>query len=256
MRKKIKTGLIIGTVGLLVISGYLIQKPAVKIDSNNNSLSSDEFLKGDVDCADLAEGYTVCVEKSETPRNAEVPLKVGRKFIYEVKNSGGSGTDTYTVEKIENIEGIDYYVVLLDRYFVDKSGSDLGGPERAWFDKNTGEVIRYEYNQLPDSIFVIKGRVAEFMAAWNFAPWMLALEDDFYWRVKYKDKIDFNNYEAVGFTDYKVVGREKVGDRETFKVKITSVVDSKIDSEEYVWIDVQERILIKASTGAILISEN
>lgn len=258
MRKKIKIGLIIAIVYLSAIGGnvYFIQKSSLE-KQEIKPADNEPFLKGEIECFEIYDGEDTCVEKSDFPKNAGIPLRVGRKFIYEVKNSGGSGTDTYTVEKIENIGGIDYYVVRLDSYFVDESGTLLNDINKAWYNKNTGEIIKIESkDETGVPIFnPVEGKVAEFMASnWNFAPWMLALTDDFEWNLKYKYNTPYSI--GGGYKNYKVIGREKVEDRETFKVKITSVVNSKIDSEEYVWVDAQERILIKTSTGAILVLEN
>ena len=211
----------------------------------------EHFLKEKFECAKVQYNYEICVEKLKFLRNSEVPLSVGKKFIYEVIENGGRGTDKYTVERIEKINGNDYYVVRRDFYFVDKSKTIINDIDRAWYNTETGEVIKIEFNESQ----IVEGKVAEFIVSdtWNFAPWMLALNDNFEQKFKYRDT--YTKEGQIDYKNYKVAGKEKINGRETFKVKITSIVNFKKDNEEYWWIDAQKRILVKTSIGRRLIEE-
>jgi hypothetical protein len=257
MEKKFKISLIIGLmITLLIIGGtiYWFLKLLVKTGEEEFLINTREHFEF-FECVEVQHGYEICVEKSEFLRNAKVPLKVGKTFIYEVEERRGKGTDKYIVEGIEKIGVTDYYLVRRDFHFIDKSKTIIENTYRAWYSKDTGEVIKIDFVDFNESQ-IIEGEVAEFIVSdtWNFAPWMLALTDDFEWKWGYKDT--YTTGDQIDYKNFQVVGREEVNGRECFKVKRVTVVNSKIDSEEYWWIDVQKRILIQTSTGANLISEN
>jgi hypothetical protein len=245
---KIKKRIIaVSVVGIILVIGIYFIKGVnfEENDEKNKILNTEEFFKKKVECAEQ-DGYVICVEKSQLSRNTEVPLEVGKVFKYEVKREDGFGTDTYIVEKFEDINSRSYYVVKREFYFVDESDT-IKTIMMAWYDKETGRVLKHEFDGN-----IIKGEVSELLVSdtWFFAPWMLALNDSFKLEIKFND-----TYTERGYKLYEVVGREKINGKECFKVKLTTIVDSKIDSQAYWWIDTQKRILIKTSTGRILVSE-
>ncbi len=202
----------------------------------------ENFFKGGFEC-DEQDGYVICVEKIKISKNTGVPLKVGDIYRYNIKRKDGHGRDIYVVKKLERINNISYYMVQREHYFV--NSNEIISIYKVWFEKESGEVLKLEFDNI-----TIKGEVAELLISdtWFFAPWMLALNDSFKLIVKFN-----STYTKRGYKIYEIVGKEKINGIECYKVKIMTVVDSKVDSVVYFWIDVKRRILIKSSLGETII---
>jgi len=96
---------------------------------------------------------------------------------------------------------------------------------------------------------------------------MLALKDDFIWEQKTNTSSDM--YEGTDIFTYTFKDREKVNNRDCFKVEITKTAEGNIKdpmmkgkkSHKYkiirtVWVDVNKRIIVKQITksGGLTIS--
>lgn len=90
-----------------------------------------------------------------------------------------------------------------------------------------------------------------------FATWMLALTDNFKWKVYAKDT-SFGKSPNAETIEYKVVGREKVNGRDCFKVEM-QVKNKQMGNEGKIvfFVDVEKRIVAKMQMyqDNLLISE-
>jgi len=121
---------------------------------------------------------------------------------------------------------------------------------REYYNKDTGEITMIKKGLEGEGI--VKGNKAKLEVTSDsiFASWMLALDDNFKWKLIYnKTGVEEETY--LGEREFEVIGREEVNNRDCFKVEIKKIrVDSmtnvrKIVERRYLWIDVEKRILVK-----------
>ncbi len=260
-RFKLPIGLFIIIV-LLSIGGYLILSPS-EIENNKGNISE---YKTDLELKDnnfednvviessekeAKQTYNVFTEKLE--KNAEVPFRVGQKLGYEF-TGGEEGKDTYTVEKMERIDGKDNYVIRAEtKGLIIISPEDISTFRAVtvyYYNKDTGEITMIKKGLEGEGI--VKGDKAKLEVASDsiFAPWMLALDDNFKWKLNYNKTLEEEGT-YLGEREFEVIEREKVNGRTCFKVELkksrmdTMTNIKKIVERRYLWIDVEKRILVK-----------
>lgn len=177
----------------------------------------------------------------------------------------------FAVEKIERVEGKDCYVV--SRVRIMKISDEEKAAKRMneemvksmeasfnsqrtyyYYDKETGKCIMQEYfdGRSITKTFT-KNWAGNLDSAILFSDWMLALNNNFIWEQKSEISDESHGTTTQEVSEYIVKGREKVNGRECFKVEINKKTGEtgkeKYKSEEVdtVWIDVNERIMVKTT---------
>ncbi len=162
---------------------------------------------------------------------------------------------TYNVTEIGKIDEKDVYIV---------AKNNTQNPELEilyYFDKETGKLLQLK-EIIPNQRFTLKGDRAllESMKseAMIFEDWMLALTDNFNW----KRTIDLGQEGLKIIINYEVVGTEKIGNRECYKVErkimseaiyeqmngdITQVPNEQV-LKSTIWVDKNERIMVKSQS--------
>ncbi len=218
MNKKILIVLIsvicLAAIGVLLFNDKENTDTVVHSNKNNNSIEPTE--KYSVNPVK----YEITSAKN-LQRNADVPLSVGQEFRYYLnKYNGGYGNETYTVERIEIIEGKAYYVVRVNKEGVFKSDDDsqhIEFTQTIYYDKDNGSVLK-----LLGRGKVLTGDDAEITISESFfASWMLALDDNFKWKQEYTYTIGEKTKKKS--KEYEVVNRDKIEGIECFKVKVTTI---------------------------------
>lgn len=262
-RTEIQKGfiMIIVIVITMLVLGCLSEEPPDKTlenDKNNTVIKYSE--KKIID-------YRYKVTAKELESNAKVPFEIGQRFVYKTTPATAEqrifGESIFTVEGIEKIDKKECYVVYKNytEIYVDPFGKDKKRHWDIWYyyDKENGDIIAVK-----DGSYLIRGGEAELRAIDNsmFAPYMLALTDDFKWEQDVYSNLSDIGIEGHDKIEYKVVGREKINNRECFKVECVYFLQryggNKIDHKEIFWVDVEKRILIKKdyySKGNLRISE-
>lgn len=164
--------------------------------------------------------------------NAAIPFKAGQKFEYEIRGysqDGGiisQGQGIYTLKAINE----KYYTLQIKgSIFVLRPSDYMFNFENIYYyNKTTGDLERVDFDG--ESYFGEKAELRAVDTSVIFANWMLALTDNFYYK---KEGI----YKKI-----KVVGKEKINDRETFKVEVET---ASSDRKMIIWVDVKKRIAIK-----------
>lgn len=164
--------------------------------------------------------------------NTAIPFKIGQKFEYEVRGysqDGGTisqGRGIYTLKEINE----KYYTLQLKGSISVLKPSDytLNIENIYYYNKTTGDLDRVDFDG--QSYFGKKAELRAVDTSVIFASWMLALTDNF-------------NYKKEGvYKKIKVVKREKINERETFKVEVETVSP---DRKMIIWVDIEKRIAIK-----------
>ncbi len=150
-----------------------------------------------------------------------------------------------------------------------------------YYDKETGKCLQIK-NVNSYQNMTVKGEKAEFQSLMSsqysgsmFSEWMLALNDDFAWEQNF-EMSSGGMYSMSGSINYRVVAQEKVNNRDCFKVEIEGTTKSEMKGDmaeemaemgeettredtinTVMWIDVNERILIKqqTKTGNLMTAE-
>lgn len=164
--------------------------------------------------------------------NSAIPFKVGQKFEYEIKGYSQDGEIISQGQGIYTLKAINekYYTLQIKgSIFVLRPSDYMFNFENIYYyNKTTGDLERVDFDG--ESYFGEKAELRAVDTSVIFAKWMLALTDNFYYK---KERI----YKKI-----KVVGREKINDRETFKVEVETVSP---DRKMIIWVDVKKRIAIK-----------
>jgi len=248
MNKKLK---IIGAFVFVVIIaaiGYVLLTQ--NTDNNTPQQMSNETVEPTEKIVrDTGIGYNLSYI-GDLPKNSEIQFKVGQKFIYKTpEKEYGWEIDTFTVEKIERKNGKEYFVV------VQESNSTTFGDFNEkrnilryftyYYDKENGRVAQIKV----DNVTVMDG--SQELRATDlsfFAYWMLGLKDNAKWEIKFTEITPSLNLVEHSTFEFRVLGREKVNNRECFKVEKRIINNDKKDAVEeidYHWVDVEKRILVK-----------
>lgn len=195
------------------------------------------------------------ISSSITP-NTGIWFKDKNVFRYSELTYGdenySKGIRNYTfVVGLERINKTDEYVI--NATYGDEEPS-LSLNIRYYIDKNTYKIIKIEGISLfPDST-VIEGELAQIignemssgMGMLFYGYWMLGLNETF----KIKEEIHgkFGGRDGSIIATYEVIGKEKIWDRETYKVKVNikhKIDEQEVNKEGVVWIDEEKRIVTK-----------
>lgn len=209
---------------------------------------------------DTGIGYNIT--SADVPKNSEIQFKVGEKFVYQtpkVESSSFFGkawsqaTTTYTIDGIERVDGRDCYLVteMDNSTFVESGGRT---PQsyvhvfRLCYDTETGRVLRASTKTM-DGEYVIKDGAEELRADHSFfAYWMLGLDDNARWETLSTEVTPSLNMVEHGKDEFRVIQREMINGRESFKVekKIIGDLDKKeVTGVDYYWVDVKKRIMVR-----------
>jgi len=178
-------------------------------------------------------------------------FEVGENLIYEtvfwVEEEIIKAKATFTVESIEYVDNDECYVVSKVDQISDPLTEEMieTGATTSYINKENGEIVKIDLGpdsedfSLEDSTRVVEGNGM-------YAPWMLDLEEG----VKWSHTITSSKNFAIIY-EYDVGGKEKIGDRECFKVEVTIFEKSpKGESEKtnerlILWVDTNKRILVR-----------
>jgi len=329
-RYVVPIGVLVAAI-LIIAGGYLI------LNSNQQSSPSSENRNESYIEPSESEGHSfmpeINVTEEELKQNADVPFKVGKKYVYKTRMQNiyeevecnddksqeeyykrmakryeendtksnitepelpagcerKNGTTTtiviteYNVEKIEKAEGKDCYVVSvkskedieeikknLREHMKDASEKEIeeiAKQEQStmeqqnttfYFDKETGKMVKVvtkmgnmEMTFTKDMANVMVNLMGMAASYPVFSQWMLALDENFRWTQTMKMDEGGKKYEAE--IKYKVIGSEKINNRECFKVEITFEDKSSVPSgtnniQTIIWVDKEKRILVKGET--------
>ncbi len=249
--KWIFVGIVIIIIMVLIVT--IIYMPHDQNLINNTSQISNEIIQPSEKIISDA-GIKYEATGSELPKNSDILFKIGEKFIYKTpeKEYGGLIT-TYNVEKIEEINGRECFVVIQE--------DNETTIETLFGKKEINNVIRHFTYYYKESGKVLKLKVenavvkdgAEDLRATDmsfFAYWMLGLDDNAKWEINFTETTKTPSSDLVEHRkfEFRVTGREKINTMECFKVEkrvINLDKNNKVEEIDYYWIDVKKRILIK-----------
>lgn len=233
--------LTIGLVAILLSVGSFLYFNKNKIeDIEGNIKPLEKVVSG------KESGRQYNVSGGELPKNSEINFKVGQKFVYKSpEDEYGWFTSTYTIERIEKVDGRDCYIVLAYYETISKE-EDMHS--------NT-HYISYCYD-------IEEGRVLQIMAGGDviddgaeevratnsfFAYWMLGLTDEAKWNMQTDITWYLKGKEEVkkGKDEFRVIGKERVNNRDSFKVERRIITENIVSSINYYWVDVEKRILLR-----------
>lgn len=263
-------GIIAITIVLVIGVGLIFDYSShsdLKYDEDNGTVvsnSSKIFNRGEI-----VPEYTTQTIK----HNIQPQFKIGERFEYEEESTSIISPSTHVekisfyVENTDRINGTDCYLVIShqeETLFVDplvrnknhkldeiqKSFQD----EKYWIYKDKGIILKVSvqqgvikngtkiYNGPPRKAESPNNNVSELVGNKMYAPWMLALNDSF--------KMEMNATSIK--SDYwlrmtfEVIGREKVNNRDCFKIEIRELdKNNHVSSQQYLWVDIKKRILVK-----------
>ncbi len=251
--KKVSLGIIFAVVfiiSLYVFQNYMGGGSIVDNNDINNPINNqNEYMEENV--------LTKVVEIEsidDLELNFHPSFSLGQRFFYKTNSrpiSGGEDyyeEETFSIERIERIKGREYYVIIRNNTgFLAKSSriENLGSIINTWYcDKENGKCIGKNINPTEysdENMFVTDSSF--------FAYWMLGLKDNLRWNIYVNaTQIDASGTMHINKKyEFEVIGKEKVDDIPSFKVKMTYMdVDTKrIEETRYYWIDINRRILIK-----------
>lgn len=244
--------LIFGIVALIVIiiiaSGCLEKKNV----GNNFPVPAIEPIEKVIKDTGIGYNFTYF---GNIQKNSEIQFKVGDKFLYRTEGDlGGYSNITYFVEEIKKVDGRECYVV-------SETDSSIYIEAEGWppqyfsrtitlcYDKETGRVLRVTLRENNEE-FIIEDGANELRAMHSFfAYWMLGLSDDAKWEILFTQITPSLNLTEYHKAEFRVLGREKVNDRECFKVELRYVelLDKKevVTSIDYYYVDVKKRIVVR-----------
>ncbi len=243
--KKIFLGIGVIILVLIFAISYMFLNQNSRGDTaqiNNETIQPTEKI-----IQDTGIGYEASY--SELPKNSDIQFKVGQKFIYKTpEEEYGWLITTYRVEKIERKNGKEYFVVLQEdnsTTFDDKERINIIQYFTYYYDKENGKVSQIKVNDaiVKDGAENLRATDMSF-----FAYWMLSLDDNANWEIKFTETTPSLNLVEHRNFEFRVLAREKVNNRECFKVEKRIInIDKKNELEEidYYWVDVKKRILIK-----------
>lgn len=153
------------------------------------------------------------IEEGKLKKNKGLTLLSGEKYTYLIKSEEN---EEYTNSTLEfNIKWF-YGGCLNILIFESETGVclDSDGTDKS----NSNSTLSH-----PQVVF--------------FKPWMLALEEDWEWEIKYKNKL--SNTSIMEYY-YEVISMEEIYGREAF---VVSMSDGNINSTS--WIDKEKRVLLR-----------
>lgn len=233
--------LTIGLVAILLSVGSFLYFNKNKIeDIEGNIKPLEKVVSG------KESGRQYNVSGGELPKNSEINFKVGQKFVYKSpEDEYGWSMSIYIVESIGKVEGRDCYNVL-GGYETISKGEDVSNTTHYLsycYDIETGRVLRLKTG---DSI--IKDGSEDIRATNSFfAYWMLGLTDEAKWNMQTDITWYLKGKEEVkkGKDEFRVIGKERVNNRDSFKVERRIIRENIVSSIEYYWVDVEKRILLR-----------
>ena len=233
---------------MVIVSGCIEDKQ--NISEDNGIIEPTEKIVEKI--ANTSIGYSV--SEAEIKKNSEISFKVGDKFMYQspgYREKDGC-QDTFTIERSEKVSGRDAYVVVnehneiyAETLFEKTKHYSTDDTTTYYYDKIDGEVLKI----VNDDGEVIKDGAENLRATAKtfFAYWMLGLADDAKWELSFTQTTSFLNMTEHRKDEFRVVGREKVNNRNCFKVekRIVNIDKNLVEEIDYFWVDVKKRILIK-----------
>jgi len=178
--------------------------------------------------------YVMVDNISSMSPNTKSQFTVGEVITYE--ESARKIASGRNIENISSGERISVSKVVVteikrfdkkDCYNVEYSSPSLSGKRSACIDKYNGDVLYGEID--------------------IYAPWMLRLGEG----VRWIENITYLNSGVVVKHEYAVEGIEQVNGKKCFKVimkrssRVKNMNNWNIDQITYLWVDVNERILVK-----------
>jgi len=181
--------------------------------------------------------------------NTKIGFKNKDVFKYEELIYGDKSRKNYTfIISLERVNKADVYII--NATYGDKEGAlNI----KYYVDKNTYKIIKIEGISLSPDSTVIEEELAQIiggemsgMGMLFYGYWMLGLNETF----KIKEEIHgkFAGRDGSIVATYEVIGKEKIGDRETYKVKINikhKMGGQEVNKEGITWIDKEKRVVIK-----------
>lgn len=260
-----KKRILILTLSLLVIltvSGCLEHLGYNSKENINDNYTHDSFFKNDLEIEfEESEIYKRYIQ-TDPPIikiNKKPQFNIGDVFVYtwDVYGTGDKNTKyfknrltgkkifihkRYMIKKKEIINDSEYYVIKSSGEYADPSGDPvIEPPSIIYVNTVNGSILnKRQYHSCCDF----------------FAPWMLALTDNFSFEVRthsmyysHEDDINKTNmtFEDYIITTYKVIGRDDINDRECFKVEVNDD-----DGILYYCIDVEKRIALETPSGYLV----
>ncbi len=170
----------------------------------------------------LNDKYTLAISESPLHKNAELALLPGEKYTYAAGQGGEGEQLSYKVQKTPGCGGI----TLLEAdsaYCLSESGNLENDPE--------------QYNfTLGNSTGIL------------FLPWMLAVSDDFSWKVSSEYSNGYFNLRAQ--TNFSSQGKTRAFGRDAYKiVSVSNMAPEPV----YYYIDAGKRVLLLATSGNVSI---
>ncbi|PKP57215.1 MAG: hypothetical protein CVT88_09195 [Candidatus Altiarchaeales archaeon HGW-Altiarchaeales-1] len=273
MEKKKVNNFVIGFIVIVVlISTYLILNHNAEIEHSNTTNSSVNIVNSSIEkYVDFTENVKENAKEINftiSEHNIKPQFKVGDKFKYTIhgsslnpKNNSAdiNGILECNVEKLERINGKDCYLLVSKTQTSLPDNSPLKAilsETKHWVDKDTGKIIKTSIQEsmiqqkgkvieMPSSEATIPNETSDIYGNIMYYPWMLALDDNFEMKVNENSQGIKTSFVSV----FKVIGKEKINDRDCFKVELRVLDENKhVLLRENIWVDIKKRVLVKAET--------
>lgn len=192
--------------------------------------------------------------------NTKPQFRVGEKFRYNVtlsklNNITTIGEVIYSVDKIDEIGGVACFVIKekrKDHCLI--TGNTIAYERMTYIDKETGDILQIDITF--DSITkTIKKDKASALGNDMYAPWTLALEEGLKWNEIINVTQEHLTERILIESEYEVIGKEKLYNRDCFKIISTiktrvigTGVEKELITQKILWVDVEKRILVKAQS--------
>jgi len=254
MKKILIFGIAVLITTVIIISGCLENPDLEKPKIVNNIVNNSSVIEPNEKIIHGAIEYTL-KSFGDIQKNSEIQFKVGDKFLYQSDKeeaTGSYGNTTYFVEGIKKVGDRECYLVSEtdDFFFIEYTGARpqiLSRTNTLCYDKETGKVLQVALRE-DGKEFIIKDGADEMRAMHSFfAFWMLGLHDDAKWEILFTEITPSLNLTENLKAEFRVLGREKINNRECFKVELRYVdLDKKeVTDIDYYYIDVKKRIVVR-----------
>ena len=255
-----KNTIVILLLGLTIImSGCLSNETnenhIEKVNITNQNESGDNYIES----TEKTVSNVVQIENvDDLELNSHPFFSIGQKFFYKtsslpVQEGYYFEEQIFTVNGIERINGIEYYVIIRNL-----TGYTSAYPTNTAFFESFESIINTWYCNTENGKCIGKNINSEKYLDENmfvtdsslFAYWMLGLKENLRWNMylNVTQETAKDEYLKVNQKyEFEVIGKEKVNEILCFKVKMT-YIDTDTKEVRYVrnyWIDVERRILIK-----------
>ncbi len=236
-------------ISLIIGAAYLMLPPTTSHEDQLKETPEEDVVedsKREVNRTLYGGDFRYEKSEEELKINAKLPFKVGDEFEYHSIAKYSDVHHLFIVGEIKKIKGRDYYTIRTDAWGKQKSGGKWEeipkGEGKMWlyYDKETGEAFEKENNGSE-----LKNMGSDPQRGLPIYYWMLALDDNFKWVRMWNTTGLGVHYESKYV--YEVVGREKIKERECFKVekKIMDLKSNEIIEKTILWVDIEKRVLIK-----------